>query len=54
MDYINLTDQSLDAAMITDDEDLAAGHLARGQVRALQAIAAAINRLAEAVEAHNP
>jgi hypothetical protein len=50
-DYLNIADSQNDRAMRADDPARVAYHTAAAQVSAIQAAAAAIDRLAAAVEA---
>jgi hypothetical protein len=48
--YLDITDQRLGAADNQDKPEIELAHIARAQVMAIQAVAAALDRLAGAVE----
>jgi hypothetical protein len=49
-DYLNSAESLADLAMKADSPERGSSYTAMGQVAAIQAVAAAIDRLAEAVE----
>jgi hypothetical protein len=51
-EYIEEAGRSAALGSVHDDHEAAAVLMAEGQVHALQAVAAAINRLADVIEAH--